>query len=300
MIELGCEHSLYAFDAALEPALEVESGTTVRLRTKDCFSNQLRAADATLDALDWDRINPATGPVFVKGAQPGGALKAVIERIELDGDVVVATGEGEGVMGDRFTGWSFSHGRVEDDGLTVFDGCRLPLNPMIGVIGVAPSGDPVNCGTPGAHGGNMDCKDIREGTTLYLPVAVEGALFGCGDMHACMGDGEVGVSGAEAPGHATITLTALPALRIQNPVIETATHVGTIASADTLDAAADRAVHDMLDLVCARAQVAPEEAAMLFSLQGDVRVCQMVDPQRTVRFMMPKQALAQYGFEPLP
>ena len=81
---------------------------------------------------------------------------------------------------------------------------------MIGVIGVAPEGEPVNCGTPGSHGGNMDNTAITTGATLYFPVAVEGALFGCGDMHAAMGDGEISVSGAEVAGWATVTLTALP------------------------------------------------------------------------------------------
>ena len=142
----------------------------------------------------------------------------------------------------------------------------------------------------------MDCTEIGEGATLYFPVSVDGALFGCGDMHAVMGDGEISVSGAEIAGYATVTLTALPELALQNPVIETATHVGIIASEPSLDEAASVAVHQMVDLVAARTGADPAELVMLFSLVGDVRVCQMVDPEETVRFMVPKYVLDAYGF----
>ena len=173
---------------------------------------------------------------------------------------------------------------------------RLPLDPMIGVIGVAPAGEPVNCGTPSTHGGNMDTTQIGAGATLYFPVAVDGALFGCSDMHAVMGDGEVSVSGAEVAGHATVTLTALPGLSIDTPLLETADEFGVIFSAPSLDEAADGAVHRMVDLVAARTGQDPADLVMLFSLCGDVRVSQMVDPNKTVRFMVPKRVLDAYGF----
>ena len=128
-------------------------------------------------------------------------------------------------------------------------------------------------------------------------MAGDGALFGCGDMHAVMGDGEVSVSGAEAAGHATVTLTALPDLSIDTPLIENETEFGVIYSAETLDAAADGAVHRMVDLVSDRTGKDSAELVMLFSLCGNVEVCQMVDPEKTVRFMVPKHVLDSYGFE---
>ncbi len=296
MIELHDDHVFYAFSRDLEPVLDVDSGTTVRIRTKDCFGNQVQTPEDELDSIDWDAINPATGPVFVNGAKPGGALKVAIENIEFDGQVACCTGKDEGVCGDMFEAWSTRLCKIEDGHVVWSDGLRLPTNPMIGVIGVAPAGGPVNCGTPGAHGGNMDNTAITVGATLYFPVAVEGALFGCGDMHAAMGDGEVSVSGAEAAGHATVTLTALPDLHLENPLMENATHWGTIASEETLDAAADRAVHDMVRLVHDRCGMPEDELVMLFSLVGNVQVCQMVDPEKTVRFMVPKYVLDSCGF----
>lgn len=296
MIELGDEKVLYAFDKALEPALVVPSGTAVRVRTKDCFGNQVQRPEDELDEIDWDHINPATGPIFVEGAVPGGALKVTIDAIEFDEQTASCTGEGEGVCGDRFKAWSTHLCKIDGDELVWDETLRIPLRPMIGVIGVAPAGDPVNCGTPGSHGGNMDNTAITAGATLYFPVYTDGALFGCGDMHAAMGDGEISVSGAEVAGFATVTLEALPELALTDPLIENATHLGVIASAGSLDAAADRAVHEMVDLVCDRTGKPADKVVMLLSLVADVQVCQMVDPEKTVRFMVPKYVLEALGF----
>ena len=258
MVELGDEKVLYAFDKTLEPALVVPSGTTVRVRTKDCFGNQVQRPDDELDEIDWDHINPATGPIFVEGAVPGGALKVTIEAIEFDGQTASCTGEGEGVCGDRFDAWSTHLCKIDGDELVWDEGLRIPLRPMIGVIGVAPAGEPVNCGTPGSHGGNMDNTAITAGA---------------------------------------VTLEALPKLALTDPLIENATHLGVIASAESLDAAADRAVHEMVDLICDRTGKPADEMVMLLSLVADVQVCQMVDPEKTVRFMVPKYVLDALGFK---
>lgn len=297
MVELDDEKVFYAFDKTLEPAMVVPSGTTVRVRTKDCFGNQIQKPEDELDGIDWDHTNPATGPIFVEGAVPGGALKVSIDVIEFDNKSVSCTGENEGVCGDRFNAWSTQVCEIDGDELVWDERLRIPLRPMIGVIGVAPEGDPINCGTPGSHGGNMDNTAITAGATLYFPVFADGALFGCGDMHAVMGDGEISVSGAEAAGWATVTLTAMPELKLVDPLIENATHFGVIASAETLDAAADRAVHEMVDLICDRTAEDPDKVVMLLSLVGDVQVCQMVDPEKTIRFMVPKYVLDSLGFK---
>ena len=297
MVELDDEKVFYAFDKTLEPAMVVPSGTTVRVRTKDCFGNQIQKPEDELDGIDWDHTNPATGPIFVEGAVPGGALKVSVGAIEFDNKSVSCTGENEGVCGDRFNAWSTQVCEIDGDELVWDERLRIPLRPMIGVIGVAPESDPINCGTPGSHGGNMDNTAITAGATLYFPVFADGALFGCGDMHAVMGDGEISVSGAEAAGWATVTLTAMPELKLVDPLIENATHFGVIASAETLDAAADRAVHEMVDLICDRTAEDPDKVVMLLSLVGDVQVCQMVDPEKTIRFMVPKYVLDSLGFK---
>ena len=296
MIELDDSKTLFSFDKDLEPVLKVPSGETVRIRTKDCFGNQLQDPEDQLSEIDWEAINPATGPIYVEGAVAGGTLKVHIDSIELDAQTSSCTGKDEGVCGDRFSDWATHFCKVEDGKVVWDDRLSIPVAPMIGVIGVAPEGEPVNCGTPGKHGGNMDNTAIAAGATLYFPVAVDGALFGCGDMHAVMGDGEVSVSGAEVAGYATVTLTALPELSVPNPLIENDTHFGIIVSAESLDKAAEVAVQQMVDLLASRTNESEADLVMLLSLVADVRVCQMVDPEKTVRFMVPKYVLDAIGF----
>lgn len=296
MIELDDAKTLFSFDKDLKPVLKVPSGETVRIRTKDCFGNQLQGPEDQLSEIDWEAINPATGPIYVEGADAGGTLKVHIDNIELDAQTSSCTGKDEGVCGDRFSDWATHFCKVEDGKVVWDERLSIPLAPMIGVIGVAPEGEPVNCGTPGKHGGNMDNTAIAAGATLYFPVAVDGALFGCGDMHAVMGDGEVSVSGAEVAGYATVTLTALPELSVPNPLIENDTHFGIIVSAESLDKAAELAVQQMVDLLASRTNESEADLVMLLSLVADVRVCQMVDPEKTVRFMVPKYVLDAIGF----
>ncbi|MBQ6586967.1 MAG: acetamidase/formamidase family protein [Coriobacteriales bacterium] len=297
MIELDDSKVTCVFSQEVPPALFVDSGTTVRIRTRDCFSNQLQKPENTMDSLDWDATNPATGPIYVRGAVAGGALKVKIESIDLDGQIACCTGEAEGVCGDLFKGWSTGIRKIQDGKVIWGRGVELPLAPMIGVIGVAPAaGLSINCGTPGTHGGNMDCTQIGPGATVYFPVEMDGAMFSCGDMHAVMGDGEIGVSGAEVAGWPTVTLTAMPGLKLNHPLLETDTEFGVIVSATSLDAAADEAVHELVRIITARVDIPADELVMLLSLCADVRVCQMVDPLKTVRFMAPKYVLDALGF----
>ncbi|MFT9322364.1 acetamidase/formamidase family protein [Bifidobacterium aquikefiri] len=297
MIELDDTSVIYAFDPKSKPALEVPSGTTICIQTKDCFSGQIQSYRDRLGTLDWNAINPATGPIYVKGAKAQGCLKVTIHDIVLNKQAVCCTGKNEGVYGDKLEDEYLHICPVENNSLLWDDSLKIPIKPMIGVIGVAPLGEPVNCGTPMEHGGNMDNNKIGIGTVLYLPVFVEGALFACGDMHALMGNGEIGVSGAEIGGKVTVTLTAEPDLHLTTPMYETADEFGIIYSAKSLDEAAERAVHTFIELVSQRTGKDAAELTMLFSIAGNVEVCQMVDPLRTVRFTVPKSILEALGFQ---
>ena len=169
----------------------------------------------------------------------------------------------------------------------------MPLRPMIGVIGVAPAGAPVSTATPGAHGGNLDTRLIGAGTVVYLPVAHEGALFAAGDLHAAMGDGEICGTGVEVSGSIAVRLDVRSDLQIEEPVLETRDLVVTIASAKTLDAAAEAATRHMAALLTQRLGITLEVATMLMSAGGDVQVSQIVDPLRTARFALPKSVIAR-------
>ena len=183
----------------------VPSGTTVRVRTKDCFGNQIQKPEDELDGIDWDHTNPATGPIFVEGAVPGGALKVSVDAIEFDNKSVSCTGENEGVCGDRFNAWSTQVCEIDGDELVWDERLRIPLRPMIGVIGVAPEAIRSIAARRAAMAAIWTTRLSRQGLPL-LPRLRRWGTFGCGDMHAVMGDGEISSSGAEAAGWATVTL----------------------------------------------------------------------------------------------
>ncbi len=281
------DHSILRMSRTAAPVARMAPGDTIRLETADCFSDQI-TGPADVRSLDWDSVNPATGPVFVEGAAPGDVLVARIERIETSGRGIMCTGGGWGVLGDRIDELTWRFLDVGAAGASWEGGPVVPLKPMIGVIGVAPAGADVSCGTPGPHGGNMDTRLIGEGATLYLPVQVPGALLAAGDLHAAMGDGEVAVTGVEVAGAVTLRVTLRRDLRLHDPLVEDDELVATIASAATLDEAAGLATHAMADLLHDRLGLVPAEAVMLMSAGGHVRVSQMVDPLRTVRFELPK------------
>jgi len=297
MYQVSCTSSIYNFSKNNKPVLNIKSGDEVIIETMDCFSNQINTVEDRLETMDWDRVNPASGPIFIEGAEPCDILKVTIKEIQLKSKVVLSTGENLGVLGGKLKGLSSSIKTIENNEVIFDEKLRLPLNKMIGVIGTAPSIGEINCGTPGGHGGNMDNTMITEGSILYLPVFTEGALFALGDLHAVMGDGEIGVSGAEAAGKVHVKLEVIKNLKIQNPVLENGESISTIASAETLDAAVNKAVADMADILSERIDLTYNEIVMLLSLVGQAQICQVVDPLKTARYVVPKWVLEKYQFK---
>ncbi|WP_347551500.1 acetamidase/formamidase family protein [Pseudalkalibacillus hwajinpoensis] len=278
---------IYEFNKTHQPVKIVPSGATVEIVTYDCFENQLQSEETEITGIDWNRVNPATGPIYVNEALPGDVLKVTIEKLEIGDQGVMVVGPDLGVMGHRLKAMESKIIPIKE-GKAIFNELEIPLNPMIGVIGVAPEGEGVSCGTPGAHGGNMDNKMITEGATLYFPVFAEGALFGLGDFHAAMGDGEVSVSGIEVPGRATVKLEVIKGDLMTQPMLENDEVVTQIASAETLDEAVKLATELMIDRIVERTRIPIGEATMLMSAIGQVEVCQVVDPLMTARFVVPK------------
>ncbi|KEO81449.1 acetamidase/formamidase family protein [Tumebacillus flagellatus] len=293
MYRVSKDHMIYAMSKEHAPVLTVEDGATVVFETCDCFENQITAVDTPFEELDWDRINPATGPVYIEGAEVGDILAVQIQRIHLADRGVMLTGPGLGVIGDDLKEVSIRLLPIEDGRVVFSEKVKVPLNPMIGVIGTAPAGDPVSCGTPDAHGGNMDCKIITEGTTLYLPVNVPGALFALGDLHAAMGDGEVAVCGVEIAGEVTVQLSVLKGKSWKLPMAETADAVYAIGSQPLLDDAATLATQNMVHYLEIEAGLQKHEAIELMSIAGNLQICQVVDPKKTCRFEVKKSVLAQ-------
>ncbi|KIL46671.1 acetamidase [Jeotgalibacillus alimentarius] len=294
---LAKENFIYAMDQANDPAMKVKSGDQIVVDTYDCFENQIESEETSFDSIDWNKVNPATGPIFVEGAEKGDILKVRIDDIEIGDQGVMVTGPGLGVMGHRMENFEVKMIPVRDGKAIFDDNLSIPLNPMIGVIGVAPEKGGISCGTPGAHGGNMDTKEVTTGATLYFPVFHEGGLLSLGDLHAAMGDGEVSVSGIEIPATVKITVEVVKGHSITYPFLENEAGLTALVSKETLDEAADAAVELMIDLIRPQTGLSLSEMTMLMSAVGQVQVGQIVDPLKTAKFHVPRYVLEAYGVD---
>ncbi|MFN8592599.1 MAG: acetamidase/formamidase family protein [Thermomicrobiales bacterium] len=284
-----------------DPAYEIAPGELVRVETRCAASGMIRET-ATADSnaelranVGWVDGMPMTGPIAVTGAEPGDALAIHIAAIECDdwgwSDVAI----GYGPVGELVTEAEARVFQIRDGAIDFGFGVHLPLTPMIGAIGTAPADRALDSGIPEAHGGNLDCTLVRPGSTLYLPVNVPGALLALGDLHAAMGDGEVGTAGLEVNGWVMLRTGLVKQATMPLPLVDTGTLIATIHSAPDLDEAARQAVMAMVRWLVAETALEVNDAAMLVSLAGDLRICQIVDPLMTCRLEIPKSILATLG-----
>jgi|LSQX01.3.fsa_nt_gb amidase len=281
---------VYTFDKENVPVERISSGETIRIETCDCFTDTVTSEDDLMMDLDFSKINPATGPIYVEDAMPGDVLKVEILKIDLEPLGIMAVGEGLGLLGEHVTSAQTKLFPITNDTVDMF-GLTLPLTKMIGVIGTAPAGEAVPNGTPDEHGGNMDCTIIKEGSTLYLPVGVEGALFALGDLHALMGDGEISVSGAEAAGAVEVKISVIKDYALPTPSVLTKDFFATLSSAETMEAASKDASKKMIDFLVSNANLHFNEAYMILSAAGKLAVCQVVDPLLTMRMELNREYL---------
>jgi len=294
-IHVSRENLFFAFSPSLEPRARAKQGEEVVLETHDCFQGQLRSERDLISALDWSHVNPATGPVYIEGAKRGDVLRLDILEVSVGETSTMVTIPGEGALGDVIEKMETAVLKREGDDM-LFRKVRIPRRPMVGVIGVAPAEGEVPNGTPGAHGGNMDCTLITSGASLYLTVGVDGALVGAGDLHAAMGDGEIVVCGAEAAGTVRFSARVVDLPGLPTPFVANTKLVAAIAAARTADEAASEATHRMAGFLTRFAGISLNDAGMLMSLVGELKFCQVVDPLKTVRFEFPKDVLEEYGF----
>lgn len=282
---------IYSFSSKNPAVMRAHPGETVVFETMDCFAGQIRGEGDKFESVSWDMINPATGPLWVEGAEPGDTLAVEIRNIEISHPGIMTAVPNMGAAGDRVRE-SLTMMVPIRNGLAHFrNGIILEARPMIGVIGTAPKEGSVSTGTPGPHGGNMDTKVIARGSTVYLPVYVSGAMLAIGDLHALMGDGEVLFCGVEAPGRVTITLRLLKRRTFPCPVVETEDAYYTIWSEETVDEAARAVVRFALDIFGGETGYPPEECLALLSAKGNLQISQIVDPLKTVRMEIPKSIL---------
>lgn len=299
------EHHHFGWDNANRPVLEVAPGDTVEFEVVEASGGQLSRDSTVADvaALDFGKVNPVTGPVFVHGAEPGDALKVRIESFAPSGWGWTALIPGFGLLADQFPDpalaiWNYDATTMAP--AAYGPGGRVPLKPFCGTIGLAPA-------EPGLHsivpprrvGGNMDVRDLAAGTELYLPVEVTGALFSVGDTHASQGDGEVCGTAIESPMNLALTFDLVKGANLPSPRFETPGPVTrhldakgylvTTGIGPDLMEGARAAVMRMIDEISAAHGMSAAEAYMLCSVCADLRISEVVDqPNWVVSFYFPK------------
>ncbi len=293
MQRISGDKVIYKFSYDMESIAQINPGDTILIESNDCFFQQIFSEEQVLNEIDYDRLNPATGPIYVNGAEPGDILSVKIQKIDIHDKGVAAVVPGEGVLGDKVTKPIIKVIEIEDEQV-VFNDIRFPVNPMIGVIGVAPGKEDGIWATdsPWMHGGNMDTKDITNGSTLYLPVRKEGALLAMGDCHAAMGDGEICFTGLEVPAEIVVEVNLIKNKSVKWPIVETEDHFMVIASGDDLDAAVVEATDWAVTFMQKGLGLSWEEAYILTSLSVDIKISQLVDPKITARAAIPKNVLS--------
>lgn len=283
------------FSAAIEPEVRVPSGAVVETHTEEASDGQLDPGSTAEDVenLDFDPIHPLTGPVYVEGAEPGDVLKVTLHEVELGEEGWTAVVPGFGFLSDEFNEPFLKTFQFEDDQATATfsNDIEIPLEPFPGVLGVAPDTNAMlSTIPPRANGGNLDDPFIVEGTTVYLPVQVEGALFSVGDAHAAQGLGEVCGTAIEAPTRIVYEVEVLKDRpEIQEPQYETDDYYAVTGFGETIDEAAEKATRYMIDHLEASRGMDRTEAYTLASLAGDLHIAEVVDvPHMLVTMHLPK------------
>jgi acetamidase/formamidase len=293
------------WDRSFAPVVRIPPGESLEFEVSDSSAGQLGATSTVEDVvrLDFGKINPVTGPVFVEGAEPGDVLKVTLLSFVPSGWGWTANIPGFGLLADEFKQPALHLWHYDPKTLApaLFGRWgKVPLKPFTGTIGVAP-------GQPGLHsivpprrvGGNMDVRDIALGTELFLPIECPGALFSVGDTHAAQGDGEVCGTAIESPMRVALRFDllkqeplAFPRFRTEGPVTrhldakgyEVTTGIGP----DLMQAARD-SVRSMIDLLGRQHGMPAVDAYLLCSVCGDLRISEIVDiPNWTVSFYFPR------------
>ena len=297
MHRISREHLVYALDKRHPPVLEIPPGEGIVFETCDARTGTIQTEQDLLDHPHPLGMNPATGPVWVQGAEPGDSLVVEIRGIALAKQGFLAVKAGVGLLGHRADRFATRILRIEEGMAQLGDRLRFPVRPMVGVIGTAPRGEGVSTGLPGPHGGNMDNNEVRVGARVHLPVFVPGALLGIGDVHASMGDGEISMVGFEVSGEVTVWIDLLKGQSLSRLWIETADGRWVTTGEDLDPTRAMRmASEEMVNRLMEHWGLSFEDAYMLVTARADLAICQACQPGEfpvTTRMSFPAGEIQQ-------
>lgn len=263
---------VYKFSKDNKPIGYANPGDTVKFITKDCFEGQIKTDSDVPVHCDMDHTNPSTGPLYINGAEPGDVLAVDILNIDIAKSGVTVICENCGPL------YKTSKARTRiiniEDGYALYKDVKIKVDTMIGVIGTAPSGDDVPTGYCFNGGGNMDSNIITKGVTVWLPVRVEGGLLSMGDIHACMGDGEVVGTGLEIDGEVTVRIRLLKNFNLNWVVTETKDAYYVNTNAPTCDEAISLGYLEMQRLLANAYDWDYSDASMYMTLCGSLNANQ--------------------------
>lgn len=293
MKKLSGDRTFFHFDPAHAPAIRVAPGEELLVEVQDAFGGE-RDIEKVPDpwTAEWEGhpTPPATGPVYVEGAEPGQTLVVDILDIQPGPEGVIAIQRNAGFLPERFPTPRMKRIPIKD-GVALFDGIRVPVYPNFGTFSTTPvTGG--RAGIAGFHGGDLDQKEVAPGNRVFLPVFVPGALFGLGDPHAVISDGIACGTGVECAATARLRFDLLPRT-IARPRIETPTALHIVGFGPDLDTAARDAIEQGIACLVAEHGMDEEDAYMLLSLVGDLVIGTSPRPIMGVRLVIPKAILAQ-------
>jgi acetamidase/formamidase len=293
-------HSVWNRD--LEPRCAVDPGDIVHMECVDASGGQVRPDSTVADflAIDRNRIHALTGPIAVRGAEPGDVLEVKVLEVAHKGWAWTSVIAGLGFLDERFTEPYLFQWELEAEVSRSLGPAVVPLRPFCGVMGVAPREPGVfKTRPPGAFGGNMDVRELCSGSTLYLPVMNAGALFSAGDCHGAQGDGEVCINGMEMSASVSLRFDLHKNKHLAGPLIESADRgerLGpewiVVESGEDAFKTAQTATSRMVDLLVGRWGFEPIHAYILCSVAMTLRFSQVVNrPMTTVSAGIAKSIL---------
>ncbi|MDL2252587.1 acetamidase/formamidase family protein [Ruminococcaceae bacterium OttesenSCG-928-I18] len=277
--------SVLTFDKNCEPEARVQPGELLVFKTQDCFAGQITKESQLISELDLTKCNPAAGPVYVEGAEPGDVLAVDLLDIRIEERGFVCS------MGEVGPLHEVSELRtcvipIENETAT-YKGIQWLVEPMVGVIGTAPAGeDAIPCGFAASHGGNLDSRVIKKGARVYFPVRVPGALLQMGDLHASMGDGEICGTGIEVSGEVTVRTELIKGFELHWPVTETGQSWYVNAVEANYDAALLSASRELARLVQRAYGWDATDCNIYFSIRGMVEINQGIRPIHDEMFVL--------------
>ncbi len=302
MTTVSRDEHVWSFDAQREPFVIVDSGALIEIETWDCFTGQVQNEGDTLEKIDLSRVNSATGPIGVRGAEPGDSLSVTLIDIRPGPQGAAMCIPGWGQLIHQVHSPTTRIFKVADGVVTMNERVSFPVRPMFGVIGVSPESGDISTFFAGRHGGNMDDHINGIGATIHLPVFQSGAQLAIGDMHASMGDGEISGTGVEIGGTGLIKVELIKRKQSQWPITETEaaffTH-GT--SPDSIDDALQHACEEAFKILVDEWSFSREDAFIFLSVACDLGIAAYYHPSPgcvTARLRVPKLPSNPAPFRP--